>query len=85
MRYFAIIENGYILSIGKGQAQMGTEISQERYDEILIVIKACPKAQDTGYRLKEDLTWESYHIDPPEPSEEIDAAEAYEILVGGAE
>lgn len=83
MRYYKQVENGYIASIGTGDG--GTEITEAEYTEIMTVIQNRPQeTQTTGYRLKENLTWESYEKEPePEPSE-IDETEAFNILIGGA-
>lgn len=83
MRYFKQVENGYITSIGTGYG--GTEITEAEYTEIMTVIQNRPQeTPTTGYRLKENLTWESYEKEPePEPSE-IDETEAFNILIGGA-
>ena len=84
MRYYKMISDGYILSIGTGNG--GEEITKAEYDETLSVIHNKPAATETtDYRLREDLTWEEYQIDPPDPDPEIDEAEVYEILFGGAE
>ena len=65
----------------------GTEIMESEYDEIMTVIHNKPQATETtDYRLKTDLTWEPYEVDPPEPpSEDVDDSEALEILLGGRE
>lgn len=82
MRFYIEIENGYILSIGTGNS--GEEISEERYNEVLSVILAKPQETETvDYRLREDLTWEQYEIDPPDPDPEIDDSEAFDIIFGG--
>lgn len=84
MRYYKQIENGYILAIGTGNG--GTEITESEYNEILAVIQSKPpRTETTDYRLKTDLTWEEYEIDPPDPDPDIDESEAFEILFGGAE
>ena len=82
MRYYKNVDNGYILSIGTGNG--GTKITESEYNEIMSIIQAKPQATETvDYRLKEDLTWESYEVEPlPEP-EDIDESEALEILLGG--
>lgn len=81
---FKIVDNGYICGIGIGET--GTEITDEEYAEILAVIPTKPETTATkDYRLKEDLTWEEYDVEPtPEPTDEITAEEALEILLGGA-
>ena len=69
MRYYKMIENGYIIAIGIGFDDV--EISKEEYDEILAIIRNKPIA-DTGYvyRLKEDLTWELVEIHITDPTED---------------
>ena len=83
MRHYKKAESGYIFEIGTGAG--GMEITESEYTEILTVIQNRPQeTPTTGYRLKEDLTWESYEKEPePEPSE-IDETEAFNILIGGA-
>lgn len=86
MSYFIVIEDGYILAIGQGNGH--TEIDEERYNTILGVIHNKPsRTETTDFRLRVDLTWEEYEVPPmPEPEpDDHDKAEAYDILVGGAE
>ena len=85
MRYYKLIENGYIIAIGTGGAT-GTEIMSAEYDDIMSLIQNKPTETETiKYRLKTDLTWEQYEVEPEPPSDEIDDSEALEILLGGAE
>lgn len=85
MKYYKYADNGYIVCIGTGG--MGEEISEAEYNELKAVIDAKPSRwETTDYRLREDLTWEEYELEPleePEPTAE-DKAEAYDILMGGA-
>jgi len=68
-----------------GVGMGGTEISEAEYNTILSVIHNKPKATETiDYRLKEDLTWEAYEVEPPDPDPDIDDLTAFEILMGGA-
>ena len=61
MRYYKLIENGYLTTIGTGVG--GVEITEEEYNSILVHIRSCPEAPSGyGYRLKEDLTWETYEL-----------------------
>lgn len=84
MRYYKNIENGYITAIGTGGG--GIEIIGAEYDAIMAVIQQKPAWEnDIDYHLKVDLTWEPYERIPEEPPEEIDAEEALDILIGGAE
>lgn len=61
----------------------GNEISQEKYDEIVEIIKHKPIRDGYDYRLREDLTWEEFSIDQPDPDPEIEDSEALSILLGG--
>ena len=65
----AIIEDGYIIAIGKYVA--GEDITDEYAAQIMQALSTAPAPEDGyGYRLKEDLTWEQYIIPPvPEPDE----------------
>lgn len=80
--YYKQISDGYILAIGTGAG--GTEITEEEYSEILAVIRTKPpRTNDTDYRLKADLTWEAYAVEPVEDSY-LDDSEALDIILGGA-
>lgn len=83
---FKTTDNGYILGIGKGN--MGTEITGEEYNEIIAKLSEKPQSTETiDYRLKEDLMWESYEVEPtpPMPEPEPDAQEILDILMGVTE
>lgn len=81
MSYYKQTSNGYIMAVGTGG---GTEITEAEYNEILAVIQNKPaRTETTDFRLKEDLTWEAYQIDPPDPDPEIDDSEAWDIIFGG--
>lgn len=83
MRYYKTIENGFILAIGTGGGNI--EITEAEYGEILTVIHNKPaRTETTDYRLKTDLTWEAYPVEPPDPDPELDGEDALEILMGGA-
>lgn len=80
MRYYKIIESGYITGIGTGGG--GEDITVAEYEEILTAIRNKPTESETvGYRLKTDLTWEQYEKEP-EPEDDTaypeDIAEALE-------
>lgn len=84
MTYFKETNGGYILAIGTDTG--GEEITAAEYDELLGIIRSKPaRTETTDYRLKEDLTWEPYEVEPPDPDPELDGDEALEILLGGAE
>lgn len=75
-------ESGYIVGIGVNIG--GEEITESEYNEILSAIRSKPTGTETtDYRLKEDLTWEEYEVEPPEENPDIDGAEAFGIIFGG--
>lgn len=83
MKFYRIISDGYILAVGTDIG--GMEITEAEYDEIMAVIRTKPaRTETTDYRLKEDLTWEPYEVEPPDPDPELDGEDALEILMGGA-
>lgn len=76
-------KNGYIISIGKGLS--GEEITEERFNLILNIIKQKPaRTTTTDFRLTEDLTWEEYEHDP-DPDPEPSSDEILDILMGVSE
>ena len=84
MRYYKLIEDGYIIMIGTGGG--GTEITEDEYNRIKAVIAAKPeRTGTTDYRLKPDLTWEAYEREPEPEDDELSPEEALDILLGGAE
>ena len=82
MRFYKIINGEYITEIGTGLN--GEEITESEYNEILTLIQnKPPRTETTDYRLKTDLTWEPYEV---EPEPDIPSAEELlEIILGGAE
>ena len=81
MRYYKIINNGYIVSIGTGTG--GTQISAAEYDKIMSVIHDKPATRDGyDYWLKIDLRWEEHERPPIPEDEKINAAEAFLIIFG---
>ena len=77
---FKIVFDDYILGVGEGKS--GEEISQQEYDTLTSILRSMPVKEGYGYRLKTDLTWEEYKIEP-EPQDLIDDTEALSILLGG--
>ena len=74
MRYYKLTNGVYLLSIGTGN--IGEEITDEEYHNILNIIRSCPTAPEGyGYRLKTDLTFELYAPDVPEDAEQELTAE----------
>ena len=86
MRYYQIVQDGYIVAFGVGPG--GEAIAKERYDALRALLAEKPAREGTtDHRLREDLTWEPYEVEPtpdPDPEDEVDAAEALSILLGGA-
>ena len=84
MKYWKSVANGYIQSIGIGNGK--TQISESEYNEILNAFNNKPKAtKDKIYRLKTDLTWEEYDVEPIEVEDEPSAEEILDILTGEQE
>lgn len=83
MRYYKLVEDGYIIAIGTGLD--GVEIAAEEYKHIKECMLNRPEPPEGyDYRLREDLTWEECElpiIDPVE--EEISDSEALAIILGG--
>lgn len=69
MRYYKVIEDGYIVAIATGAD--GEEIAKEEYDEIMSIIRNKPTAESGyDYKLKEDLTWELVEVPEVEPTDD---------------
>ena len=84
MRYYKIIDNGYIYSIGTGNN--GIAITEEEYNQIMEIIHTKPTHINTmDYRLKEDLTWEEYEIEFITDESVPEAEELLDILLSGEE
>ena len=83
MRFFKQISDGYIITTGTGGG--GTEITEEEHEAILSAVGTIPHKDGYGYMLREDLTWEEYQLDPPDPDPEIEDDELLNILMGVSE
>ena len=86
MRYYKILKDGYILSIGKGSG--GEDLTESEYTQILDSIRNKPTAPDGHeYRLKSDLTWERLELPvaPEDADPDLTDSEALAIILGGAE
>ena len=82
MKYFKKVQSGYIIYVGTGLG--GTEITESEYNEIMTAIYNRPQeTAEIGYRLKTDLTWESYEKEP-QPEPDLSAEEIVDIIFGGA-
>lgn len=80
MRYYKIIDSGYIAAIGTGCG--GTEITKTEFDQLRDLLSNCPVTAGYSYRLTESLSWESF-LTPSNEDEEITPIEALDITVGG--
>lgn len=81
MRYYKIIDNGYITAIGTGGG--GTEIVEAEYNTIMSTIQRKPsRTKTTDFRLKGDLTWEEYDRPPDIDIGDGDPEEVANILLG---
>lgn len=79
MRLYKRVTDGFIMSIGQGNG--GEEITFEEYNAIMNAIANKPQATETtDYKLKDDLTWEAYIIEPVE--EDTTAEELLNVLLG---
>ena len=86
MRYYEILQDGYIISIGKGAG--GENLTESEYTQILDSIRNKPAAPDGyEYRLKSDLTWECLELPvaPDDADPDLTDSEALAIILGGAE
>ena len=83
---FVICEyGGYILGVGKNQAESGG-VSEPKYNQISELFKNKPSDTDEyQFKLRSDtLEWERLPIEP-EPSEDVDDSEALDIILGVSE
>lgn len=84
MAFYKNEVNGYINSIYK--ASGAGNITEKEYQNILDVIhNKPPRTPAEDYRLKADLTWEAYELQPiPEPQDDdLNSDELLDILLGG--
>ena len=80
-KYFKNIEGDYITAICTGCGDV--EITQEEYDNIMDIIRNQRPEPQAGldYKLKTDLTWESYEVEViPEDEMEISDDEFMDML-----
>lgn len=84
MNYRKVVINGYILGIGETMAE--GNISAEEYARLTNVFSTMPEAPvGFSYILREDETWELVEREPEPTDPDIDDAEAFAIIFGGAE
>ena len=83
MRFYKVVKNGYIVVTGTGLGN--TEITEEKYNEILNLIHNRPTAPEGYvYRLTDGLEWELCEVPVIEGTDpELTEAEALNILLGG--
>ena len=81
MRYFEKHDGDYITIFGRA-AHGGETITEERYNALVQAVTNAPAdTETTSHRLKTDLTWEEFPIEPVDP--ELTDGEALSILLGG--
>lgn len=81
MRYYKVIEDGYIVTIGTGYS--GKEITDQEYNELLSIIRNKPKDTPTLiYKLNTDLTWEAVEVEPEPDDDDLTPEEILAILLG---
>lgn len=81
MRYYKVIEDGYIPMIGTGAGNV--EITKEEYDLLRGIIYTMPNAgPGYAYRLRADnLAWEEYALPEVDPeTEEISSDELMDMI-----
>lgn len=82
MGYYAYWEDGYLLNAGEiNSSGYPGEISETEYGEIIAALGAIPREDGKGYRLKSDLTWESYDL-PQESEMKSDTDAILDMLEG---
>lgn len=61
MKFYKVIEDGYIVAIGVNIG--GVEIEKSEYERLLNIIQNKPVvSEDFDYRLDTDLKWEKYAV-----------------------
>ena len=82
MMYKVVIKNGYAL--GVGMVETGGNIRKEEYEKLSATLRQKPDAPDEYYYMLRysDLSWVLLKKEFPE-SEEVNDAEAFNIIFGG--
>ena len=83
--FYKVVSDGFINGFGTNGNDDVTEITEAEYNEIMAFFKTMPKAPDGKmYRMKADpLEW--VLVDAPIEDDDIDDAEAFDIIFGGGE
>ena len=82
-RYYRLDAGGYLNAVGIGLD--GEEIDGETYAAIREVIAGRPSPPaGYDYRLTSALAWELYELPAPEEDEDLDPAEALELICGSS-
>lgn len=78
--YKKIVKDGYIVCVGK--TVCGETITEEEYNSIMTAMQNRPAENDgLGYRLRDDITWESFEIISNVPTEEQHSSYTEEELL----
>lgn len=83
--FYKVVNGGIIEGCGTNGNDDATEITEDEYRALREMMHNCPTAPDGyAYALQDDPR-EWVLVEPPdEPDDDIDDAEAFEILFGGA-
>lgn len=86
IEFYKVIEDGYVDGFGTNGTDSMTEITEAEYNSLSEMFAARPTAPEGYvYMIQDDpRDWVLVEM-PPDPDEDIDDAEALEILLGGAE
>lgn len=84
--FYKIIEDGFVAGFGTNGNESVTAITEEEYNDLVDYFKTRPTAPSGKAYIMRDNPREWVLVDVPEPGEEeIDDAEAFDIIFGGAE
>lgn len=83
--FYKVVSDGFIDGFGTNGNDEVTEITEAEYGELVAFFHTRPTAPDgKAYRMKADpLEW--VLVDAPIEDDDIDDAEAYNIIFGGVE
>lgn len=83
--FYKVVSDGYIIGFGTNGGNDVTRITEAEYEQLQAVFAERPTPPaGYDYLLQDDpLGWVLVEM-PPDPDEDIDDAEALEILLGGA-
>lgn len=85
INYYKIVDTNYIIAIGTHGNDRVEEITESEYNTIMQMIQNSPtNPEGYSYKLRaENLEWELVELPPMPEDEDIDDAEALNIILGG--